>query len=186
MDPLIGEIKNKMQKAFEVLRQDFSSVRTGKANPVMVEDITINAYGGTQRLKVMELATIHVQDAQTLVVTPFDQSIINEIGKGISEESLGLNPIIDGNILRISFPPLTEERRKEFVKVINQKAEQGKIMIRQARHEAMEEVKKMDQSKTVSEDEIKRLEKEVQRSTDEFIEKIDNLSDEKEKELMQI
>lgn len=186
MDPLLNETRSKMQKAFEVLHQDFLTVRTGKANPSVVENINVDAYGGAQRLKVMELATVHAQDTQTIVITPFDKSIIGEIQKGIQDANLGFSPVVQGEIIRITLPPLTEERRKEFVKLINQKAEQGKIMIRQVRHDSMEEVKKMDKSKTVSEDDVARLEKEIQKVTDEYMEKIDNLRSEKEEELMRI
>jgi len=186
MDPIISGTRERMQRAYEILRHDFATIRTGKANPSLIENIVINAYGGTQRLKVMELATIHAQDPQTLVITPFDQSVMSEIERGIFDSGVGLNPIVDRNILRITLPPLTEERRREFVKLISQKAENGKIMVRQVRHESMDEVKKMGTSGKVSEDEVKRLEKEIQRLTDEFIEKIDTLCDEKEEELMKV
>lgn len=173
-----------MQKAYDVLLADFATVRTGKATPSLVEHIIINAYGATQKLKVMELATIHAQDSHTLVLTPFDQSIIEEISRGIQEANVGLNPAVNENIIRIALPPLTEERRQEFVKLINQKAEQGRIMIRQVRHEAMEEAKK--QSKTISEDEVIRHEKEIQKVTDEFVGRVDSLLEQKEEELMKI
>lgn len=186
MEPFLKELRNKMQKAFDVLLQDFSTVRTGKASPALVENIVINAYGGTQPLKVMELATIHAQDAQTLLITPFDHSIVSEIEKGISNSNTGLNPIVDGDFLRINLPPLTEERRLEFIKLIKQKAENGKVMMRQVRHEGMEEAKKKAEGEGISEDEITRLEKEIQKVTDEFMEKIDVLSEEKEKELMKL
>lgn len=183
MNDIVSQTRTKMQKAFEVMQQDFGTVRTGKAHPALIENVTIMAYGGSTPLKLMELATIHAQDASTLVITPFDKSIMNEIEKGLTEANLGMNPIVDESVIRLSIPPLTEERRKEFIKLVNQKAENGRIMIRQARHEAMEDLKKMGEEH-VSEDEIKRLEKEIQKVTDEFMEKIDTLRAEKEKELM--
>lgn len=186
MDEVRTLVSNQMQKAYEVLRSDFATVRTGKANSSLVENIVIPAYGSTQRLKVLELATIHVQDPQTLVITPFDQSIIGDIERGIASEKVGLNPIVDGTIVRITLPPLTEERRLEFVKLINQKSENGRIMIRQIRHEGMFNVKKKSEGKSVSEDEVIRTEKEIQKLTDEFIGKIDKLQHEKEQELMKI
>jgi len=173
-----------MNRAIDVLREDFATVRTGKASPTLVENIVIPAYGGTQPLKVLELATIHAQDNSTLVIQPFDRSIISEIEKGISAANVGLNPIVDGDILRINLPPLTEERRQEFVKLIKQKTESGKVMLRQARHEGMEDAKKRAEAGHISEDEVTRLEKEIQRLTDEFIKKIENVFSEKEKELM--
>src|SRR5437867_2694484 len=111
MDPILTNTRNKMQKAFDVLRSDFATVRTGKATPTLVEHIEITAYGGTQRLKLLELATIHAPDSHLLVITPFDKSIIGEIEKGINNANVGLHPIVDESILRINLPPLTEERR---------------------------------------------------------------------------
>lgn len=184
MDNIVLDARQNMQRAFEVLLSDFATVRTGRATPSLVENIIIAAYGGTQKLKVMELATISVTDPQTLVVTPFDQSIIEEIRSGIEDHGLGIAPVIDGNIIRISLPPLTQERRQEFIKLIKQKAEAGRVMIRQVRHEGMEEVKK--QAERISEDEVERTEKEIQKATDEFTQRIEKLLEEKEKELLTI
>lgn len=186
MDPTTTQAREKMLKAFEVLRHDFSTVHVGKANPALVENILVTAYGESQKFKLMELSSIHVQDPKTIVITPFDQSIMSDIQKGIQEANLGFNPVVNANIIRINIPSLTEERRKELVKVVNQKGESGKVMIRQIRHEAMEDLKKQGGSNTISEDDVTRLEKEVQKITDEFIEKIDQLLTEKKEELMRI
>ncbi len=183
MENIISEVKTRMEKALGVLRQDFATVRTGKASPTLVENITINAYGGTTPLKVLELATIHVQGSDALLITPFDKSIIAEIEKGIANANVGINPIVDGDILRVNLPPLTEERRLELIKLIKQKGEGGKVMLRQIRHEGMEDAKRAA-NQNISEDEITRIEKEIQKCTDEFTEKIDKLLAEKEKELM--
>lgn len=184
MEPIEQQTKKKMEEAFNMLSRDFATVRTGKANSGLVEEIMVNAYNGTTRLKVVELATIHVADSQTIVITPFDHSVLNEIENAITSTGVGLSPVVDGNIIRVSIPPLTEERRREFVKLVNQKAESGKVMIRQIRHEAMEEIKK--QKDNVSEDDIERWEKEIQRLTDNYVEKIDNLRGQKEEELMRL
>lgn len=184
MDQVIQVAQAHMQKVLELLHSDFATVRTGKASASLVENIMISAYGGSARLRVLELATITVQDPQTLLITPFDQSVTQDIEKGISEANVGLNPIVSGNSLRLSLPPLTEERRREFVKLISQKAEHGKVMMRQARHEAMDAIKK--HSDSVSEDEIARLEKDIQKTTDDYIAKIETLRGDKEKELMQL
>jgi ribosome recycling factor len=184
MEDIVSEVKRKMQRAIQVLRDDFATVRTGKASPTLVENIVIAAYGGTQPLKVLELATIHIQDNSTLVISPFDKSIISEIERGISNSNVGLNPIVDGDILRINLPPLTEERRLELIKLTKQKTEAGKVMLRQIRHEGMEDAKKGAGQQGRSEDEVIHLEKEIQKTTDEFTEKIDQLLAEKEKELM--
>lgn len=181
---LIGDAKQKMQKVLEVLHGDLATVRTGRATPSLVDHIIINAYGGTTKLKVMELATIAASDPQTLVITPFDASILGEIQKGIQEANVGLNPVIDGQLIRISIPPLSEERRQQLIHLMKQKLENGRIMIRQVRHDAMNEVKK--QSASLSEDEVVRLEKEVQKATDEKISEIDSMGKKKEEELMQI
>ncbi len=183
MDELIQDARIKMQKILDVLRTDLSTVRTGRAAPSLVENIVINAYGGTQRLRVMELATIGSSDPQTLVVTPFDNSITSEIQKGITEANVGLNPVIDGQFIRISIPRLSEERRQELIHLMKQKLENGRIMIRQARHEAMSDIKKQ---KEISEDEVSRLEKETQKLTDELMEEIETMGKKKEEELLQI
>lgn len=180
---ILNNTKQKMQKAVEVLQQDFATVRSGKANPSMVENVMIEAYEGTH-MRVMELATVSAQDAHTLIISPYDKSVMSKIQRGIEDAELGMSPAAAGEVIRIVLPPLTEERRKEFVKLVNQKAEHGKVMIRQIRHESMEEIKKG--ADTSSEDEVARLEKEVQKLTDEFIGKIDSMRSEKEKELMTI
>lgn len=185
MNDILADVKQKMQRAMDSVRQEFTTVRTGKASPSLVDNIVIKAYGGTQPLRVMELATIHASDAHTLVITPFDHSIIAEIERGISDANVGLNPIIDGNFLRINLPPLSEERRLEFVKIIHQKSEAGKVMLRQARQDGMIQAKKLE-SQDVSEDEIIRIEKEIQRLTDDFTKQIDDLASQKEEELMKV
>jgi ribosome recycling factor len=182
MDNIVNEARSKMQKVLEVLRNDLATVRTGRAAPSLVENIVISAYGGTQKLKVVELATISTSDSQTIVITPFDSSIIGEIQKGISDAQTGLNPVIDGQLIRISIPQLSEERRKELIHLMRQKLENGRIMARQIRHEAMSDIKKQ----SFSEDEDSRLEKEVQKLTDDIITDIESLGKKKEEELTQI
>jgi ribosome recycling factor len=180
---LINDTKQKMQKVLEVLRGDLATIRTGRAAPSLVENIVISAYDGSTRLKVMELATISAQDAQTLLITPFDPTIINDIQKGIMEANIGINPGVDGQVIRIVIPPLSQERRQQLISLMKQKLENGKVMIRQARHDAMTEVKKL---KDVSEDEVTHLEKEVQKVTDDITAQIDSIGKQKEAELLQI
>lgn len=179
-------VSQSMQRVLDVIKTDLSTVRTGRAAPSLVENIVINAYAGTSKMRVLELATIGSLDPQTLVVTPFDASIIGEIQKGIQEANVGLNPVVDGQLIRISIPPLSQERREELVRLVSQKLEGGKIQIRQVRHEAMEEIKKKFNSKEITEDDVLRLEKEVQKFTDDAIAEIDALGKRKEEELMQI
>ena len=183
MDPnFISTTKQNMEKAVEVLRGDLATIRTGKAAPSLVENITVTVYNGASKLRIMEVATVNASDPHTLVLTPFDASIIEEIRKGIMESGAGLNPASDGQVIRISIPPLSQERREELIHLMRQKLENGHIMIRQIRHEAMNDIKKGD----FAEDETKRLEKEVQRATDEFVAEIDALGKKKEEELLQI
>lgn len=183
MDPnLIANTRENMRKALDILSSDLATIRTGKAAPALVENISVSVYGGTTKLRVMELATVAASDASSLVITPFDASIIEEIRKGIMESGAGLNPASDGQVIRISIPPLSEERRKELIGLMHQKLENGHIMIRQIRHEAMSDLKKGD----LAEDENSRLEKEIQKATDDFTAEIDALGKKKEEELMQI
>ena len=183
MDPLAQETNKRIEKILDVLKGDLSTIRTGRATPSLVESIIINAYAGTARLKVMELATIGVVDSKTLIITPFDPSIINEIQKGIEAANAGFTPVVDSMVIRISIPPLSQERREELIKAMKHKLENGKVMVRQARHEAMIDIKKEFEGR---EDDVKRLEKEVQRIIDETMETIDSYGVQKEQELMQI
>lgn len=182
MDQLLQDTRHHMQKALNVLHDDMNTIRTGKAAPSLVENLVISAYGGSTKLKVMELATVATSDAQTLVITPFDPSTVNELQKGIQDANTGLSPVVDGHILRITIPPLSQERREQLIHLMKQKLENGKILIRQARHEAMTDVKKAE----LSEDEEHRIEKEVQKITDDFIGQIDSMGKQKEQELLQI
>lgn len=176
---------DQINKILDVLREDLGTIRTGRAAPSLVENISINAYGGSARLKVMELATIGATDTSTLVITPFDQATIQEIEKGIRDENVGLNPVIDGQVLRISIPPLSTERREELIKSMKHKLENGRIMVRQARQDSMNDIKKQKEQ-GLSEDEVSRMEKETQKEIDETMSKIDDMGRQKEQELLQI
>lgn len=175
-------VKQKMQKVLEVIRNDIATVRTGRAAPSLVENVVVSVYGGSTKMKIMEVATIAATDSQTLTLTPFDPSILGEIQKGLQEANIGLTPSNDGHVIRISIPALSEERRQQLIQLMKQKLENGRIMIRQARHDAMTEIKKQD----LAEDEKSRLEKEVQKITDDTVSDIDSLGKKKEEELLQI
>ena len=183
MDPVAAEASEKMQKVLDVVKHDLATVRTGRATPSLVENIVINAYGGSAKLKVIELATIAAQDLSTLLITPFDHATIHEIEKGIQEANIGLNPVVDSTAIRINLPPLSTERRQELIQLMKQKLENGKILIRQARQEAMAAIKKDEE---LSEDDIVRLEREVQNVTDKFVAQVDTLGKQKEEELLQM
>lgn len=186
IDALITITRDRMKKAIEVTRTDISSIRSGRATPALVEHIVVAVYGDTQHLKIMELATITTSDSKTIVITPYDPSIITEIEKGIAGANVGLNPIVDGEILRISIPPLSEERRQEYIKLAKVKLEAGKVMVRQVRHDAMKELDGALASKDLGEDEKKSGEKKVQELTDEMIAELENMEEKKEAELMQV
>lgn len=176
------EVKNSIQKVLDVLKTDLGTIRTGRETPSLVENVVVTVYGGTTKLKVMEVATVGASDPQTLVITPYDQSIIEEIRKGIQEANIGMNPSVDGQVIRISLPPLSKERREELIKLMKHKLENGKVMIRQVRHDAMDTLKKKD----LPEDDQKRLEKEVQKIIDDTTMQIETLGKQKEEELLQL
>lgn len=183
---LISETRQKMRSVLEIIQTDLATIRTGRATPSLVEHLVVNVYGGTQRLRIMELATIATGDPQTLLITPFDASIITEIQKGIMASNVGLTPVVDGQSIRISIPPLSEERRIELIKLMKQKLESGRIQVRQIRHEAMASIKKQFTDKEISKDDFTRLEKEIQKATDDIMGAIEAMRERKEGELLQI
>lgn len=186
IDALIATTRDRMKKAIEVTRMDLASIRSGRATPALVENIVVSVYGGSQHLKVMEIGTITAQDSKTLVIAPYDPSIISEIERGIAAANIGINPIVDGEILRINIPPLSEERRQEYIKLAKAKLEAGKVMIRGVRHDSMKEIGKLVDASDIGEDEQKAGEKKVQELTDEMIAELDTMEEKKEAELLQI
>lgn len=186
MDNVVSEMRQRMQKALLVLQEDLSTVRTGRAMPSLVENVVVSVYQGTQKMKIKELATIAASDPQTLVLQPFDPSIAGEIQKGIMEANIGLTPSSDGNIIRISTPPLSEERRRDLIKLMKQKLENGKIVIRQIRQDARNVVRKQHLDKEISEEQMYRLDQEIQKITDVIILAVDEVGRKKEAELLQI
>ena len=175
-----------MLKCLEVTKVDLATVRTGRATPALVDHIEINAYGGSQRLKVRELATITTSDAQTILIHPFDPSTKEEIVKGILEANVGLTPIVEAEVLRLSIPSLSKERRQEYLKLARAKLEAGKVMVRQVRHDEMAGLKRALEANEVTEDDRKRYEKHIQEITDEMIAELEHLEELKEKELLQL
>lgn len=179
-------VESRMQSVLDLLATDISTIRTGRANSSLVSDMVVMVYGGAQRMKVNELGTITTPDPQTIVIDPWDKSIIGDIRKGIEAANVGFNPSIDGQIIRISLPPLTSEDREKYVKLLGTKLENSKVMIRQVRGDVMHDIKKSFEAKEISEDEKFAKEKKLQEVTDEFIEKIDAIGDKKKAELLQI
>lgn len=181
-----SQVVSKMQKVLELVGSDIASIRTGRATSALVEDIIVAVYGGTQKLKIQELATITVPDPQALVISPWDKSIIGEIKQGILAANIGLTPSIDGEVIRISLPPMTGEDREKYVKLLSTKIENGRIMIRQIRGDVMHEIKKAFEEKDVTEDEKFAQEKRLQELTDDNIKKIEELGENKKEELLQV
>jgi len=175
-----------MTQVFSMVQSDLGSLRTGKASPALVDDLAVMVYGGQQKLKIKELAGVSSPDHQTLIIEPWDKSIIGEIRQGILSANIGMNPSINGQIIRISFPPMTTEDREKYTKLLAAKLESGRVMIRQVRQEGMHDIKKAFEEKSLSEDEKFATEKKLQEITDEFIEKINDMGEIKKEELLQI
>jgi ribosome recycling factor len=181
-----SRVRSKMRKVIDLVSSDVGSIRTGRASGSLVEDITLSVYGGTQQLRVNEVATISAPDAQTIVIDPWDKSIIGEVKKGIESANVGLNPNIDGEIIRISLPPMTTEDREKYVKLLSQKLESGKVMVRQVRGEGMKAIKNRFEDKEITEDGKFNEEKRLQELTDEYVKKIMDIGENKKKELLQL
>jgi ribosome recycling factor len=179
-------LRSQMQKVLELVLSDIGTLRTGRASSLIVSEMTVAVYGGTQKLKIQEVANISLPDSQTIVIEPWDKSIIGEIRQGILANNVGLNPVINGQVIRISIPPLTLEDREKYVKLLGAKLESGRVMIRQARGEAMRDIRKAYEDKKMGEDEKFRQEKLLQEITDEFIEKIDSAGEKKKQEIVNI
>lgn len=180
MDEVINTAKGEMTRVVDIVRQDLSTIRTGRAAPQLLENLLVEAYGS--KMKLIELASITSPDPQTLLVTPFDQSNSVAILKAIEESGMGFTPSINENVVRVTIPPLSQERREEFVKLVHTKLEGGRVMVRQLRHKYMDDLKNAE----ADEDTIQRLEKELQELTDKITAEIDVLGDQKEKELLAI
>ncbi|MCX8012344.1 MAG: ribosome recycling factor [Desulfobacterota bacterium] len=178
------EMRAQMEKALENTKQEFSRIRTGRASISLLDGIKVNYYGSVVPLN--QVATLAVPDSRLITVQPWDTKIIGEIEKAILRSDLGLTPTNDGKIIRIPIPPLTEERRKELVKVIGKVAEKSKIALRNIRREVNEKLKELKKNKEISEDEYFSSHDQVQKITDEYIERSERLFLEKEKELMSI
>ena len=182
--PTIKEMKEQMDAAVDAMRREFSGVRTGKATPNLLDTVRVEAYGS--KVPLNQVASVNTPEPRLIVVQPWDKSLINEIEKGIMTADLGLNPSNDGNLIRVPIPPLSEERRKEMVKLLHKMAEEGKISIRHARQEANKTVKQEEHDHDISEDEARRRLDEIQQITDEYIAKIDDMMAKKEQEIMEV
>jgi ribosome recycling factor len=183
-DEIFKQTEERMRKALEVTRSDYAGVRTGRASTALVDRLHVDAYGSSVPLK--QVATVSTPDARTLQITAFDRSTIGSIRKAIETSDLGLTPNIDGSNIRLSIPPLNEERRRDLVKIVHKKAEEGKIAIRNVRHKSIDEIKLLLKDHKITEDENKRAGEQVQKLTDRYIKEIDTLTASKEKEIMEV
>lgn len=183
IDEILKKTRANMQKSLDFTKQQITKVRTGRASTSMLDSVKVDYYGASTPLS--QVANLSAPDPRSIVVQPYDRSILSEIEKAIQMADLGFNPMNDGNIIRIPVPPLTEDRRKEFVKLCKKFAEEGKISIRNIRRDMIETVRKTEKDKKISEDDKLYGEDEIQKITDEFIKNIDEISSAKEKELME-
>jgi ribosome recycling factor len=184
IDDILLEAEDKMMKTEHVVQHEFTGVRTGKASPTLVENITVEVYGSQMRIR--ELAGITTPEPRTLLILPWDASTLHPIEKAIQKSNLGLNPAIDKKAIRIFFPELSQERRVEFTKIIKKMAEDGRVAVRHVRRDALEKLKKEGKAGGVTEDEVEHAEKEIQKLTDQYTAKIDQHLAHKEKEIMTI
>ena len=184
IEDIFKDTKAKMEKAVAAIKQDLAKIRTGRAHPSLLDHIRVSYYGS--EVPLGQVANVTTEDARTLAITPWEREMIAVIEKAIMESDLGINPMTAGNVIRVPIPPLTEERRKELIKVARHEAEQGRISIRNLRREANAELKEALKEKLISEDEERKGEERIQKLTDQYISQIDHLLAEKEKDLLSI
>lgn len=181
---IIDQHKAEFDKAIDHLKQDITSLRTGRAAVSMVEDITVEAYGAKQPIKAT--ATISVQDAKTITLEPWDKSMLANLDKAIQMSDLGVNPVNDGKMIRLIFPDLTSERRQELIKVLHQKLEQARITIRKVREDIRNEIEKAEKDKTITEDDKYTLQEDLDKLVKEYNEQVKKIGEAKEKDIMTV
>jgi ribosome recycling factor len=183
-DEIPFETEAAMEKAVDYMTHEFAGIRTGKASPALVENIDVEAYDTTMKLK--QLALITTPEPRLLVIQPFDASTARNIEKAIKESKIGINPAVDGKIIRLPIPELSEERRKDLVKTVKQIAEETRVRVRAARRDGIDEAKKLQKAGEITEDDLRSLEKEIQELTDKYVKKIDDAVTHKEADIMKI
>jgi ribosome recycling factor len=184
MDNIYNEHQEKMQKTLTNLENEFSAMKAGRANPAVLDKVRVDYYGTPTPIN--QVATVSVPEPTMLAIQPWDQSLVKEIVKAIQTSDIGINPAEDGKVIRLAFPPLTEERRKDMGKTIRKYAEEAKVSIRGVRRDAIEKYKKQQKNSEITEDDLKEAEKKIQELTDDFCKKIDNAAQSKEKEIMSL
>lgn len=181
---VLEQAKDKMNKSISAFQRELASIRAGRANASLLDRISVDYYGAPTPIN--QLAGISVPEARLLVITPYDKSILGEIEKAIMKSDIGITPTNDGNVIRLMIPALTEERRKELVKVVKKEAEDAKIAIRNVRRDANEELKKLEKNGDITEDDLRGYGDDIQKLTDEFIVKADEVAKDKEKEILSV
>ncbi|HEV2733398.1 MAG TPA: ribosome recycling factor [Longimicrobiaceae bacterium] len=184
MPSSLNNARERMEKALETVRREFSGVRTGKASPALLETVRVEAYGSL--LPVNQVGQVSAPEPRMLTIQPYDKSLIKAVERALRESDLGLNPSNDGNLIRIPLPALTEERRKEYVKLLHRYAEEGRVAVRQARQHANDDIKKRQKDGELTEDEMRRKQDQVQKLTDEYVHKVDELLKKKEAEVLEV
>ncbi|MGK7957093.1 MAG: ribosome recycling factor [Crocosphaera sp.] len=181
---MLDDLKDNMQKSVESTQRSFNTIRTGRANPAILNRVTVDYYGTETPLN--QLANITTPEATVIMIQPYDKGSMGQIEKAIQMSDVGLTPNNDGNVIRLNIPPLTNERRKELVKLASKMAEEGKVAMRNIRRDAIDDVRKQEKSSDISEDESRGLQDDIQKVTDEFTKKIDELLAAKEKDIMTV
>lgn len=184
VDESLQDAGHKMEQALVHLREDLSSIRTGRASSGVLSRVTVEYYGTP--VPLVQLASVNVPEPRLLVIQPFDKSSIAQIEKAIQQSDLGITPSNDGQVIRLAFPPLTEERRKELVKQVHHRAEESRVAVRNVRRHAKDDMEKLERDHSISEDELTRGEKELQKLTDRHVAEIDEIQRHKESELMEV
>lgn len=183
-DEIRADSRDKMRKSIDHLREEFGRVRTGRANPSLVEKLMVDYYGS--EVPLQQLAGLSVPDARLLQISPYDQSALAAIEKAILESDLGINPSNDGKVIRLSFPQLTEERRKDLVRVVKQRAEDARVAIRNIRRQARHDLEEFQKEGDISEDDLERAEKDLEKLTHDLVAEVDEMLEHKESELMEV
>ena len=183
-DKTFSTAETKMQKSIQALKRELDTIRTGRATPALVESIVVDAYGAPTPLN--QIATVSAPEARLLVISPWDKSTVANISKAILKSDLGLNPISDGNAVRLVIPPPTEERRKELVKVVRKRVEEAKMAVRNLRRDAVEDLRKLEKGKEISQDDNRRAMDRLQKLTDSYVEQASQVGQAKEAEIMEV
>lgn len=180
----IHSLEERMKSSVEALKREFQSIRTGRANPAILDGVFVNAYGG--RMPLNQLSNINVPDARMLTVQVWDKTMVKAVEKAIIDSDLGINPVTEGEVIRLPMPDLSQERRRDYVKMVSKHAEAARISLRNIRRDGIDALKKMEKDKAISEDDLHRGSTKIQEMTDKYVSVVDELSQKKEKDIMQL